>query len=291
MKFRHHSQLRIFTSVARHVSLTDAARELNLTKGAVSHQIRQLESALKFSVFDRLPRGVSLTSKGGELLICATQAYGTIEEKIQSLQQVESRVLTVGVTTYFASRWLSSRLMKFMQQHPDIRLRLEPMIELMNLEKNGIDLAVRWGKGDWKDVETSLLFQCPAWPSGNRTLQQAVDKNGLEQVIKKATLLHDTEDSKAWPEWFAKAGINYHGPVNTLIIPDPNVRVQAVIDGQGIALHDALVEQELCAEQLYRLGEAELGNYGYYLVRTEAARLNTGVAEFSSWLKEIVADG
>jgi len=142
MRFRHHNQLRAFTIVAEHGNFTAAADQLNITKGAVSHQIRQLEDSLAFSVFKRLPRGVSLTDKGQELLLCANQAFGLIERKIESLQGADSRTLTLGVTTYFASRWLSPLLMDFLHQHPNILLRLQPMIELIDLQKNGIDLAI-----------------------------------------------------------------------------------------------------------------------------------------------------
>ncbi|OED43548.1 hypothetical protein AB833_03530 [Chromatiales bacterium (ex Bugula neritina AB1)] len=285
MKFGYHSQLRVFTIVAEHGSITDAARELNLTKGAVSQQMRQLEDALGLTLFERLPRGIALTPDGRELHHCSGQAYRSIEDKIRSLQATESPVLTIGLTTYFASRWLSPRLMNFMQQHPDIRLRLQPMIELTNFEKDGIDLAIRWGKGDWTDAQSSLLFRCPAWPCGNKSVYQAVQKHGLEPVLKSTALLHDTEHSSAWPEWFSTAGIAYHKPANNLIIPDPNVRVQAVIDGQGIALNDALVQHELREGKLFQIAGVKLEEYGYYLASRKYSNTSPEADALIRWLK------
>lgn len=285
MIFRHHNNLRLFTVVARHDSFSSASEELNLTKGAISHQIRQLEAELGFALFERLPRGISLTLNGRELLATANLAFEGLERKIGELQHTRSRVLTIGMTTYFASRWLSPRLMDFMHRHPDIRLRLQPMIRLTDLSKEGIDLAVRWGDGSWDDVFTELLFLCAAWPCGNADTLEQVNRVGLEQVLNSTTLLHDSESSTAWAEWFATAGLDYHGRADTLIIPDPNVRVQAVIDGQGVALNDALVEQELANGMLFRLGEAQLSKYGYYLELTQDAITDPAVGDFSAWLK------
>ena len=172
MKFRSYDKLKIFNTVARHGSFSAASETLNLTKGAVSHQIRLLESELGFSLFHRLPRGVELTSTGQDLLTTSQAAFESIDHRITELRRIGSRTLTIGVTTYFASRWLSPRLMDFMRLHPDIRLSIQPMIDLLNLKNEGVDLTIRWGSGEWTDIEIEPLFNCPAWPSGN---QQAYD--------------------------------------------------------------------------------------------------------------------
>lgn len=287
MRFRHFDNLRVFNIVARHGSFASAADELHLTKGAVSHQVRQLEAELGFTVFDRLPRGISLTSKGRELLATTNSAFGHLEQKISELRLEQTRALTIGVTTYFASRWLSPRLMEFMRTHPDIRLRIQPMIDLENLKRVGIDLAIRWGNGNWNDVSIENLFVCPAWPCGDAQALNQVQDLGLEAAFEKFTLLRDREDSSAWSHWFKVAGLNYMGRSDTLIIPDPNVRVQAVIDGQGIALNDQLVEAEIQAGKLYRLSDVQLSDYGYHLAYTADAMQNPDVEAFANWLKQI----
>ena len=287
MRFRHFDNLRVFNIVARHGSFASAADELHLTKGAVSHQVRQLEAELGFPVFDRLPRGISLTRKGQELLTAANSAFGHLEQKIAELRQERSRALTIGVTTYFASRWLSPRLMEFMRTHPDIRLRIQPMIDLQNLKREGIDLAIRWGSGDWTDASIERLFACPAWPCGDAHALDRVRTQGLQAAFEQFTLLRDRKDSVAWSDWFQAAGLTYMGRSDTLIIPDPNVRVQAVIDGQGIALNDALVEAEIRAGKLHRLSDAELSDYGYYLAYPAGAMQNPDVEAFADWLKQI----
>jgi DNA-binding transcriptional LysR family regulator len=286
MKFRSYDKLKIFNTVARHGSFSAASETLNLTKGAVSHQIRLLESELGFSLFHRLPRGVELTSTGQDLLTTSQAAFESIDHRITELRRIGSRTLTIGVTTYFASRWLSPRLMDFMRLHPDIRLSIQPMIDLLNLKNEGVDLTIRWGSGEWTDIEIEPLFNCPAWPSGNQQAYDLVQKKGIEKALESFTLLRDREDSHAWSYWHAAAAIPYWKRADTLIIPDPNVRVQAVIDGQGIALNDDLIEPEIQAGKLFRLSPIELKDYGYYLATPAGVTANPDAEVFADWLRQ-----
>ncbi|MEO3417042.1 LysR substrate-binding domain-containing protein [Roseovarius sp. CAU 1744] len=285
MRFRHYDSLRVFTIVARHRSFSSAADALNLTKGAVSYQVKQLEEELGFALFERLPRGIALTARGRDMLGAAQPAFETVEQKIASLQRQGSRILTIGMSTYFASRWLSSRLMRFMSAHPDIRLRIQPMVDLFDLRDEGVDLAIRWGHGGWDDMVIEPFLPCPAWPTGNAEAAEMVAKLGPEAAFRRLTLLRDRKDSNAWSDWFAVASLTFEGESETLIIPDPNVRVQAVIDGQGVALNDILVQPEIDAGRLYRLSETALEDYGYFLAYAPAALGNRDVADFVDWLR------
>jgi len=287
MKFRSYDKLRLFGTVSRHGSFSSASEELNLTKGAVSHQIRLLESELGFLLFRRLPRGVELTDSGRDLLATSQSAFDTINHRIEELRRVGSRTLTIGLTTYLASRWLSPRLMDFMRLHPDIKLRFQPMIDLLDIKNEGVDLTIRWGYGQWTDVASEQLFSCPAWPCGNKEAYELVQEQGIEKALESFILLRDREDSHAWSHWHAAAAIPYWKRSDTLIIPDPNVRVQAVIDGQGIALNDDLVKAEIEAGKLYRLSPAELDDYGYYLAYPAGAMANPDTRAFCDWLRQV----
>lgn len=285
MRFRSYDALRAFTIVARHDSFSAAAADLHLTKGAVSHQMRLLERDLGFALFHRRPRGIVLTARGEHLLATARSAFETVEDRIEDVRRLASRTLTIGVTTYFASRWLSPRLMDFMRAHPDIRLRVQPMIDLMNWKTEGIDLAIRWGNGSWSDAAIEKLFACPAWPSGNAEALEQVRERGLTAAFEGFTLLRDRDDSTAWTQWYKMAGLPYRHRADTLIIPDPNVRVQAVIDGQGVALNDALIDAEIEAGRLFRLSPVELADFGYFLAYPPGSMSNPDVADFADWLR------
>ncbi len=285
MRLRNYDNLRSFAIVAKHSSLASASKELFLTKGAISHQIRQLENDLGFKLFERHARGITLTDSGRELLHTANLAFEQIEQKVSRLAGEISPPLTIGVTTYFASRWLSPRLMDFMRDHPDIRLRIQPMIDLLNLRDEGIDVAIRWGDGNWTDCLIEELFNCPAWPTGNRQAMDRVSEVGLETAFREFTLLRDREDSNAWRRWYEVAGLETQQRTDTLIIPDPNVRVQAVMDGQGVALDDELIAPEIDNKTLFRLSEFELSDYGYFLAYESSAQSNPNVAAFLKWIK------
>ena len=285
MRFRYYENLRSFCVVARHGSFSAAADELHLTKGAVSHQMRLLEEELGFVLFSRLARGVALTSKGQELLASAHAGFQSVESTIAELRDAGARSLTIGCSTYFASRWLSPRLMTFLAAHPHIRLRVQPMIDQLALQSEGIDLAIRWGNGQWSDLVIESLFACPAWPTGNAAALEAVRQHGLASAFDGFTLLRDRDDSNAWSDWFAAAGLIMRKRPDTLIIPDPNVRVQAVIDGQGVALNDALATTELSAGTMFKLCEEELSDYGYFLAYPAGALDNPDLQAFRHWIK------
>lgn len=288
--FKHHDTLRLFVEVAQHASFSDAAEELHLTKGAISYQIKTLEADLGVKVFLRSTRGVMLTDEGHQLLKATRSLFLGIEAGLEELKGPKTKSLTVGLSSYFASRWLSQRLMSFMQLHPEIQLRIQPMTQLFDLERQGVDIAIRWGNGDWNDVEVLPFLPLPAWPVGNPDVAQKVKNVGLERAFTELTLLRDHDDSEAWSDWLSAAGLPQQTRKDTLIIPDPNVRVQAVIDGQGIALNDSLVTQEIENGKLVRLSAVELSSYGYFLARPASGRNEDSVEVFVQWLRNVQLD-
>ena len=284
--FKHHDTLRLFVKAAQYSSFTDAAQALNMTKGAISYQIKTLETDLGTLLFDRNARGVKLTKSGQRLSASCRPLYREIEEELIALKGADAQTLTVGMSSYFASRWLSPRLMTFMQEHPEIQLRIQPMTELFDLERQNVDIAIRWGNGNWDDVEITPYMPMSAWPVGNKATAEKVRQLGPARAFSELTLLRDHDDSNAWSEWFSRAGLAQDTRKDTLIIPDPNVRVQAVIDGQGIALNDDLVAQEIAADKLVRLSDAELTSYGYFLAIPRTKTRSTSVNAFVAWLQQ-----
>ncbi len=285
--FRHYDTLRLFVEVGQHRSFSDAAEILNMTKGAISYQIKVLEADLGVNLFERSPRGAVLTEEGSRLMTLARPLFRNIEAELATFKGVNTNQLTVGMSSYFASRWLSPRLMEFMQEHPDIQLRIQPMTQLTDLERQGVDLAIRWGNGAWDDVEIEPFMPMPSWPVGNPKAAEKVQRIGLKRAFSEFTLLRDHDGSTAWSEWLASAGLPDQTRKDTLIIPDPNVRVQAVIDGQGIALNDALVMRELEEGTLVRLSDVELESYGYFLARPRRAKHAESVDAFIHWLHRL----
>jgi DNA-binding transcriptional LysR family regulator len=285
--YKHHDTLRLFIEVAQHLSFSDAAENLHMTKGAISYQIKTLEADLGFKVFLRSTRGVVLTDEGHQLLTATRAQFLGIEAKLEEMKGLKIQTLTVGLSSYFASRWLSPKLMSFMQLHPDIQLRLQPMAQLFDLERQGVDIAIRWGNGAWNDAEILPFLTMPTWPTGSPDVAQKVKEFGLARTFSELTLLRDHDDSTAWSDWLTAAGLPHQTRKDTLIIPDPNVRVQAVIDGQGIALNDSLITQEIEEGKLVRLSDVELSSYGYFLAQPTSNRNEQSVEAFVQWLRDV----
>lgn len=290
MRFLPYDSLRLFDVVALHESITAAADKLNLTKGAVSYQINRLEASLGFKLFDRVHRGITLTEKGRKLWHISQSAFDDLERQIALLQEEDPGRITIGMSTYFASRWLSPRLMTFMVDHPRIRLRLQPLIDLSDLKTEPVDMAIRWGKGHWTDLEIEPLFACPAMATAGATLAALVEAEGLPAALPDLTLLDDRDGSEAWADWHRVAEVGFHTGLDHLVIPDPNVRVQAVIDGQGIALNDALVGPEITAGTLFPISPASLDDYGYFLAYPRGALANPALLAFRDWILRQAAD-
>lgn len=286
MAFRSFDTLRVFSAVARHQSVTSAAAELNLSKGSVSYQLRKLEEELGFKLFERKRQRLVITLRGEKLWRSSEMALGQLQREIRELQRDEPDRITIGALTYFFSRWLSARLMTFMEANPNIAVRVEPITGIDDIGRSDIDVAVCWGSGEWDDYENELLIECPARPTANAAIAARVRAIGLERTLAEIPLLADSSGSAGWREWHKRAGLDYRPIHNRLVIPDSNDRVQAVIDGQGIALWDELVQPELDSGELDYLSDVTLDNAGYYLVYTApAARRSPVVTNFSEWIR------
>ncbi len=286
MRFRHFDNLRGFCVVARHASFTRAAEALNLTKGAISHQIDALETELGFDLFRRRRSGITLTPAGERLLQAADLAFETLEREISLLRGADRDRITIGMATYFASRWLSPRLMHFITDHPRVALRIQPVVGNPDLHVHDLDMVIRWGRGDWNEPGYLIepLLSCPAVLTANRRIGEIIERDGLRSALAGVNLLHDADGSRAWADWFACAGIPMPDNADALTIPDPNVRVQAVIDGQGIALYDELVAEEVSAGRLYQYPDVLLEAYGYYLVYPRTAPPGSALLAFRDWI-------
>lgn len=290
-RFQKYDTLRIFVETARHPSLSAAANALNMTKGAISYQVRILEDELQVQLLHRKPRGFTLTKQGRSLVDACASHFQTLENQIADLIERDVQTLTVGLSTYFAARWLSPRLTDFMQRYPGVRLRLQPMTQLFDLGGQGIDIAIRWGNGQWADADVTPFLQVPAWPAGNPWAKQHVDARGVKSAFSDFTLLRDHDDSDAWSDWKREAGLETIARRDALIIPDPNVRVQAVVNGQGVALMDELAQPELGDGRLVRLSGTELPDYGYFIVVPFGGKQTGATRDFVEWLQGAAGNG
>lgn len=276
--------LRVFEAAGRHLSFTAAAQELGVTQGAVSYQVASLEEHLGLRLFRRERRQVVLTEAGNRLLPAVQQAFERLGRELDLLIEASTSTLTVAMSTYFASRWLSPKLASFLAEQPQLRFRLLHGGPFEQPLPANADMAIVWGQGNWSSVEVQLLFEASLSPICAPRLITAFENEPPRATLERCTFLHDDETRKAWVEWLALAGHADMDGKEGPVIPDPNVRVQAVIDGQGIALADVLVSGEVAAGRLVMPFDTFLNGYGYYVVYSGNREPSRPAAAFIRWL-------
>ena len=283
MRFRSYDSLKIFDTVARSLSMTKAADEVHQSKGSISYQVGKLEADLGFRLFERAHATLELTEEGRRLWHVSQTALSQIDREIEDLRGTTSGAVTIGALTYFSSRWLSPRLTRFFEANPGISLRIEPLNSVDMMRSLKIDMAVLWGIGGWEGHKSELLLSLPAVPTANRVLAEQVKQLVLAEAVRQLPLLGDSSGDAGWRAWHKAAGLPYAPSRASLTIPDSNSRVQAVVDGQGIALWDDLVASEFGNGTLVRLSDVRVENAGYFLVFTDQPMSQSAEA-FLDWL-------
>ncbi|HIF89506.1 MAG TPA: LysR family transcriptional regulator [Candidatus Thioglobus sp.] len=288
MRFKSYNSLRIFGTVARCESITVASEELCRSKGAVSYQINKLERELGFMLFDRTKSKLTLTDAGRNLWHVSQSSLNQIDNKVEQLRGKSSNTVTVGVLTFFASRWLSPRLANFFQDCPEISLRLEAINSIDEFNSVNFDLVILWGNA-WSGFTHDLLVDSSSFLIGNPKVAKEASRLGLSQAVQTIPLLNDGfSEECGMRAWHEVAGLEYMPSSTSLTITDSSTRFQAVIDGQGVALWDKLVRSEIDTGKLVYLSDIELKDFGYHLVYHSKNSLSGAAKQFRNWIiKEV----
>jgi LysR family glycine cleavage system transcriptional activator len=277
--------LRAFEAAARHLSFKRAADELHVTQAAISHQVKQLEAHLHLPLFERSARGVKLTEAGRALLPVLSDAFDSILQTVEGLGATRSGgALLVSLRPYFAAKWLAPRLARFWQAWPQIALRLHHTTRPASFRGEEIDVAIWWGDGDWPGVEIERLLPCDLTAVCSPDLLQGPYPLNSPWALRWHTLLHEETDEN-WRRWLSAAGVPDLKPRKQLFIDDTNVRLEAAIKGQGIALTGReRVADELAAKRLVAPFDTSLGGFAYYLVYPKGALSRPAVRAFRDWI-------
>lgn len=239
-KLPHPRALVVFETAGRVLNFTAAGRELSMSQAGVSKQIQFLEAALGVRLFQRSNRGLVLTAAGRRLhsavAIGLTHILDAVEEVRDHAQP--SRV-TITTTIAMASIWLMSRIAKFRAEYPDIDLKLVATDSLLDLHSERIDLAIRYGLGQWPSTSSRKLFGIDVFPVCSPSY--LADYPGLmsSEDLRSAVLLHLDEPNSQdadWTVWFRAVGIDEPTRIGGLRFNNYPLLVQAAVNGQGVAL-------------------------------------------------------
>lgn len=284
------SALRAFEAAARLESFSRAAEELFVTHGAISHQIRALEQELGAALFARNGKRISLTPAGRQYAAAIRAALGDIAQATRKLQAGtrSERRLVLTTMPSFASRWLTPRIGRFIDRHPELEVELRCSAELIDFEREDVDIALRMGKGNWPGLHVEKVLEdvffpaCAPTYNGGRVPQSSDD-------LRCSTLLRS--EGEPWSPWFSAAGIDLPEPVQGMMYQDSGMLSQAAIVGQGVALvRRSLAVGDILAGRLVRLFEVDTPcEWDYYFVCPPPVFETQRVQAFHAWFMEEIA--
>jgi LysR family transcriptional regulator, glycine cleavage system transcriptional activator len=287
--------LRCFEVAARHLSFTKAAEELNVTHSAVSHQIKALEEWLGMQLFRRVNRGLMLTEPGQAYLKPVREAFERLGEATRRLRSKgRSGPLTVTVMPSFAGKWMMPRLRRFRERHPDIDVRISANSQVVDFNREDVDLAVRYGRGHWPGLKVELLMRESMFPVCSPKLLDGPLPLRTPADLRHHALLNDFDwQIDLWQLWFDAAGIPGQVPNHALSFNYSNLMLQAAIDGLGVALsQNVLAGDDLAAGRLVKPFDISLpSEFAYYVVTPEVTAEQPKIKAFRDWLFAEAGDG
>ena len=288
--------LKGFEAAARNLSFTKAAAELFVTQSAISRQVQTLEDQLGVALFRRLHRELRLTEEGQTF-------YKTTGEVLRLLRDVAGRLvarpagmLTVTTTVSFAALWLVPRLNDFRRLHPGIDMRLAATNEIQNLEREGIDLAIRYCTPKAAGAGAVRLFGELVFPVCSRSVLAGRKLKSPQDLSGQVLLHYDDPERRypwlSWDVWFELTQTRGVRPAGMLRFSHYDQLMQAAIEGQGIALGRSrfVAKWVKLGKLILPFGERYMrspsDSRAFFMVLPRGARARPGVAEFSSWLQQ-----
>ncbi len=283
------SALAAFEAVARHRSFTNAGKELFLTHGAVSQRISLLEKHLNTRLFVRSNRAVELTAEGARYLEAVREALSKLTSASDQFSQDGKRHLSLSVAPIFARHWLAHRVSDFHRLHPNIDLDLLSSHQYAKIKAGEVDVAIRWGNGNWPEVEKIRLIPGEFFPVCSEAYRKEKEPLRTPADLRRTTLLRHS--TIPWKPWFKYAGLGWEEPSAGPRFDDIGLMLQAVVDGLGVALaHRLLIEGMLKDGRLVRLFDISpfRGEDALYVVYAKESMHREEVAAFVDWIRAAI---
>lgn len=280
-----------FEAAARHLSFSKAADELHVTHGAVSRAIRHLEEHLGVRLFVRATRSVRLTAVGSAYANEIREALDRIAAATVTTRGPQSSgALNVSTLDSLAAKWLVPRLFRFRRAHGDIDVRLSTSEKLADFVSDGIDIVIRYGRGQYPGLEVELLLEEDVFPVCSPAFLQGPNPLRTPADLVHHTLIHD-DFHIDWAMWLRTAGVEGVDPHRGPAYHSSEHAVQAAVLGEGIVLgRSALVADDLAEGRLVRPFEFRLpAGLAYYVAYPPRSLQHHKVKAFRDWLFAEVA--
>ena len=286
--------LRTLEAACRHLNFSRAAAEIGLTPAAVSHQVKEFEEQLGVTLFHRTSRAATLTPAGEIMHTALREVLDVLMRASTNAQRThQARRLHISTVETVASKWLLPRIGSFTRLHPDIDIALDISGDVRDFLRDNIDVAFRWGDGDYPGMRVDQLFEHCIFPVCSPKLIEASGRPTKPIDLLDHKLIHVSTRSKGvvwpdWREWLQAAGVEGGDNRPGKHFTETGHAIQAAIDGHGIALGDAcVVAGDLEAGRLVRLFDLGInGPPGFsFLIVTPAETADTDlIRTFREWV-------
>ena len=284
--------LQAFEAAARHLSFARAADELGVTPAAVSQQIKQLEDGLGLALFLRGPR-LTLTRPAAAVAEEVSDAFDRLAGAVARLvPDAPGRLLVVSAPPAFASRWLVPRLGRFQARHPDLDLHLSATLRLVDLDREGVDVAIRYGSGRYPGlmVERLRLEEVVAVA----VPRLAAQLPHIGELARSTLLVNDSMgwdvNFPSWAGWLAEMGAAPAEPLRLRPFGDASLVIEAALAGLGAALMwRTLVADELSSGRLVALFPGRPLASAYHLVCRPNRKDSPAIRAFRDWISDEIA--
>lgn len=281
----------VFEAAGRLSSFTAAGRELGMTQAAVSYAVRGLEEQLGVRLFQRRHRQVLLTEAGSRFFADVTLGLSHIRKSAEELRALAGGMhVTLSASTAFASFWMMPRLQAFRDDLPGIDLRIQTADRDLDLIAEGIPLGIRGGAvEDWPDYELLPIAEEEVFAVAGPAYIARAGLPATPAEMTRHRLIHLEEPFRpaaTWSEWFKSAGINGAVANRGLLINDYVLVIQAVMEGQGIALGwRHLTERLIAGGLLVKVSEhAMKTGLGFHVAWPKNRELGDNARKVRDWL-------
>ena len=284
------SAVRVFEAAARHLNFTRAAEELAMTQAAVSYQIRMIEDRLGASLFVRSGRRVSLSPAGQRLAPQISAAFDLLDEAFAKVRESESGVLTISAAPGIAASWLGPRLARFQMRKPDIAIRLVATGDLADFSHDGVDVAIRIGRGVWPGLRAVEMFPADYTPICSPAYLERMGP--FHDPAQLLDVLRLNSDDVWWRAWFTQLGVPIPDDLTqkSLHVDSQVIEGMAAIAGEGVAmLTPRFWPYELETGRLVQLFPHVGAGSSFWLVCPEHRYGSAKVKAFREWLMSEVA--
>jgi DNA-binding transcriptional LysR family regulator len=284
--------LRSFEAAARTLSFTRAAQELSLTQSAVSRQIQAMEEGLGVPLFERRHRALVLTEPGQVMQRAVTECLERLRDATARVRSVSAlRQVSLTTTPGFASLWLIPRLSRFTASHPHVDVRVSATLEVLDLVRARLDLAVRFCPSSLGEgpplFEESVLPVCAPALLKNRAAPLKKPGDLVHHTLLAVDVPRDMNLTADWAPWIEIMGLSELRMKNTLRFTSYGDTIAAAVAGQGVAIGRLPLLQELLRDGrlVAPFSGPAASRRGYFIAASKAAVDNPDAQDFIRWLR------